>query len=305
MREGSCSAASRYTHDMDQWNPTFAAARAPLLFLQEAAAGISGEGWPDLAVLQRLLDDAGVCVASGRPLRLVSPGGKAPYELRVYASGELECREHNWHDLFNVLVWLAFPQTKAALNARHHVAWAANPGAGRGAVRDALTLFDESGLAVLSAQPELLQLIRDFRWKRLFWEQRAAVIAGMRFLPFGHALCEKMLSPYRGMTGHALLLEVDAAMLALPVAELLRRIDGQLAARVADPQSLQTTRQLAPVPVLGVPGWCDDNIRAEYYDDTGYFRAGRSARKGASSAGINTGINAGLNTGINTGIKAE
>jgi hypothetical protein len=110
----------------------------------------------------------------------------------------------------------------------------------------------------------------------------------MHFLPFGHALCEKMLSPYRGMTGHALLLEVDTETLALPMTELLSRVDGKLAELLADPQALQTTRQLAPLPVLGVPGWCSDNVRADYYDDTGYFRAGRSSRRAASNSGTKT-----------------
>lgn len=268
-----------YTPVMDKWNAAFADTHPLLLPLRESAARIAGNDWPDLAALQHLLDDAGVCVASGRPLRLVAADGRLPYEIRVYESGELECREHNWHDLFNVLAWLAFPQTKAALNARHHAAWTTGSHGGRGAVRDALTLFDESGLAVVSAQPALLQLIRDFRWKPLFWEQRAAVIDAMRFLPFGHALCEKALAPYRGLTGHALLLDVDAGLLALPVPALLRSVDGRLADLLADPQVLQTTRQLAPLPVLGVPGWCSDNADAGYYDDTGYFRPGRGARR--------------------------
>jgi len=277
-----------YTPDMDQWNSTFAADRLPLLLLREVAAKISGEDWPDHVALQRLLDDADVRVSSGRPLRLVPAGGKASYERRVFESAELECRERNWHDLFNVLAWLAFPLSKAALNARHHAAWKTDAGAGRGAVRDALTLFDESGLVVLSARQDLLQLIRDFRWKPLFWERRDAVISDMHFLPFGHALYEKMLSPYRGMTGHALLLKVDVETLALPMTELLSRVDGKLAELLADPQALQTTRQLAPLPVLGVPGWCSDNVRADYYDDTGYFRAGRSSRRAASNSGTKT-----------------
>ena len=268
---------------MDKWNAAFAQAHPLLLPLRESAGRMDGNDWPDLGVLQRLFDDAGVRVASGRPLQLVAAGGKLPYEIRVYECGELECRERNWHDLFNVLAWLAFPQTKAALNARHHAAWTADAsaglGAGRGAVRDALTLFDESGLVVLSAQPALLQLIRDFRWKPLFWEQRAAVTDAMRFLPFGHALCEKVLAPYRGLTGHALLLDIDVELLVLPMPALLRSVDGRLANRLADPQALQTTRHLAPVPVLGVPGWWVDNAKAGYYDDTGYFRPGRDARR--------------------------
>jgi hypothetical protein len=262
---------------MDIWNPAFVE-RMPLLSpLGRFACKLNGDDWPATALLQQLLNDADVRVASGRPLQLVPAGGKLPYEIRVHESAELEVRERNWHDFFNVLVWLMFPRAKAALNARHYAAWPVDSGDGRGAVRDALTLFDESGLVVISAQPALLQLIRNFEWKSLFWTQRAAVAAGMRFLPFGHALCEKALSPYRGMTGHALLLEVDATWLALEMPELISRVDRRLEVLVADPQSMQTTRQLSPLPVLGVPGWCWENECADYYDDTRYFRPGRRA----------------------------
>lgn len=273
-----------YTADMDNWNAEFAGTMPLLSPLRRVARQFGGDEWPSLTLLQRVIAAADVRVATGLPLRLVPAGGALPYEIRVYESGELECRDNNWHDLFNVLVWLVFPRAKAALNARHYAAWSAARGGGRGAVRDTLTLFDESGLVVLSSAPELLQLIRDFRWKTLFWERRAEVTAGMRFLPFGHALCEKALAPYRGMTGHALLLDVDAEVLALPEAEQLRCVDGLLAALITDPQTLQSTRQLAPVPVLGVPGWCAGNGQAEYYDDTRYFRTGRN-RQLRSAAG--------------------
>lgn len=262
---------------MDHWNPAFVERMPLLLPLSGFASRLNGVDWPAHAVLQQLLEDADVRVASGQPLRLVPSGGKRPYEIRVYENAELEVRECNWHDFFNVLVWLMFPRAKAALNARHYAAWSDDSGDGRGAVRDALTLFDESGMVVLSAQPALLQLIRNFEWKSLFWEQRAALVAGMRFLPFGHALCEKALSPYRGMTGHALLLDVDAEWLTLETPQLMPRVDRMLEALVADPQSMQTTRRLSPVPVLGVPGWCRDNEHADYYDDTRYFRPGRRA----------------------------
>ena len=262
---------------MDNWNPAFVE-RMPLLSpLGRFASRLNGDDWPATALLQRLLDDAGVHVASGRPLQLVSAGGKLPYEIRVHESAELEVRERNWHDFFNVLVWLMFPRAKAALNARHYAEWSVDSAGGRGAVRDALTLFDESGLVVISLQPALLQLVRNFEWKTLFWEQRNALVAGMRILPFGHALCEKALTPYRGMTGHALLLDVDAEWLALEMPDLISRVDRRLEALVADPQSMQTTRQLSPLPVLGVPGWCRENEVADYYDDTRYFRPGRRA----------------------------
>jgi len=262
---------------MDAWRDGFAEGFPLLWPLRDVAAAAHGPDWPSRATMQRALDAAGIRTTSGLPLQLVaSMVDGLPYERRLFCRGELEFRERNWHDLFNVLVWLSFPRAKAALNARHHAAPAVSRG--RGPVRDALTLFDESGLIVLSADGHLLEMIRSFGWKELFWTHRARVIDGMLCLPFGHALCEKALAPYRGMTGHALLLDVDTEMLDLPEAEFLRCIDERLAHLVADPQSMQTTRQLAPLPVLGVPGWCAGNEQPAYYDDAQYFRAGRGGR---------------------------
>lgn len=270
---------------MDQWIADFAE-RSPLFAaLNPVTAALGGDRWPDRTALQSHVDHAGLSTATGRPLRLVSPGGDMPYEIRLFAHGELECREHNWHDLFNVLAWLAFPRAKAALNARHHAAWSSAPAGGRGSVRDALTLFDESGLVVLSSEAGLLQLIREFQWKPLFWARRDAVLSRMLFLPFGHALCEKALAPYRGMTGHALLVEVDDALLRLPAAERLRAVDTLLCEHITDTGALASTQALSPLPVLGVPGWCGDNEEPSYYDDKRQFRPGRSRCKaGAGEA---------------------
>ena len=45
--------------------------------------------------------------------------------------------------------------------------------------------------------------------------------------------------------------------------------------RLLDPGRLRSTRELVPLPILGVPGWCPDNTRESYYDNLDYFRAGR------------------------------
>jgi hypothetical protein len=270
---------------MDAWNADFARQSPLLTVLRAAARLLAGDDWPELLRLQAIIAHAGVCNASGLPLRLVPAGAGAgeSYEQRLYARGELEFRERNWHDLFNVLVWLTFPRAKAALNARHHAALPAGRAGGRGPVRDALTLFDESGVIVLSADAGLLQMIREFRWKPLFWEHRAAVIAGMDFMPFGHALCEKALAPYKGITGRGLLLEVERDFFAQSPAERLLQIDQRLAVQIADPQALLHTHELSPLPVLGVPGWCTDNEKSIYYDDHDHFRPGRMRRLSSSA----------------------
>lgn len=271
---------------MNEWSADFIGQSPMLKVLRHAVRQLPGNDWPALPQLQEIIARAGICTASDLPLQLVPPvaGTGAPYEQRLYAHGELEFRERNWHDLFNVLVWLTFPRAKAALNARHHAAMPAAKAGGRGSVRDALTLFDESGVIVLSTDAERLNMIREFRWKPLFWEHRAAVISGMAFLPFGHALCEKALAPYKGITGRCWLLEVDRDFLDLPCEERLKTIDHRLALRIADPQALLHTHELAPLPVLGVPGWCVDNEQPAYYDDRDHFRPGRGKGTRASSA---------------------
>ncbi len=273
---------------MDVWNEAFAEQSPLLMTLRAAARQVAGGDWPALPRLQEVIARAGVRTASGLPLQLVPPvttGMTESYEQRLYARGELEFRERNWHDLFNILVWLTFPQSKAALNARHHAAPPAAQAGGRGPVRDALTLFDESGVVVLSVDGGLLRLIREFRWKPLFCERRDAVVAGMEFLPFGHALCEKALAPYKGITGRALLLEVDRDFLVHPPTERRTQIDRRLAQLIADPQALRHPHDLAPLPVLGVPGWCADNEQPAYYDDRDHFRPGRVGRLPSPVAG--------------------
>ncbi|MBX3651017.1 MAG: DUF3025 domain-containing protein [Burkholderiales bacterium] len=259
---------------MDAWRDRFADTFPLLQSLRSAAAPVYGDDWPSRAVLQQALAAAGVLTASGLPLRLVAPAADGlSYEVRLYERGELEFRERSWHDLFNVLVWLAFPRAKAALNARHHAAPAV--ARGRGPVRDALTLFDESGMIVLSADADLADMLRGFRWKEMFWTHRARVADGMQFLPFGHALCEKVLAPYKGITGRCLLFRAEPQILCLPATARLQQVDVLLAAHLADPATMQRTQELAPLPLLGIPGWCGDNGREEYYDDRDQFRPGR------------------------------
>ena len=101
---------------------------------------------------QRLGPVSCVCFVPPRPDGLV-------YECRIWDSGEVETRPDNWHDFFNALVWLSFPQTKIAVSAAHMRAMQ-TPGEARGTTRDALTHFDECGIAVLSTRPELLDLLR-------------------------------------------------------------------------------------------------------------------------------------------------
>ncbi len=146
----------------------------------------------------------------------------------------------------------------------------------RGPVQDAMTLFDEGGVIVVANDEALLAQIREFKWKELFWRNRARCQSAMRFFLFGHALYEKALRPFTGITGRGMLFQVGADFFLAPLAVQLERLDAMLAQRLLDTAALNTTRDLAPVPILGVPGWCADNGRESYYDNVDYFRPGRA-----------------------------
>jgi hypothetical protein len=271
-----------------EWEPRFFERSALYAPLRPAAAGLGARDWPAPADLQRLVSARATPIVSGGgvPIRFVSEGTKGTqfedrYEPRIYRRGEVPVRRRNWHDLFNALVWLTFPLAKAALNARHYKAQQAQQAAGaknRGPLQDALTLFDESGLIVAATDDKLVGKLEAFAWKELFWHNRARVVVDMPFYAFGHALYEKMLAPFRGITGRAIRLEVDQGFLAAPLHEQLDMVDAALAPRLLDPAAWRSTRELAPVPVLGVPGWHAPNCSEAFYDDSAYFRPGRITR---------------------------
>lgn len=255
------------------WSPERLAGTAMLADLAPLAALLPPDRWP-------LCADLNAAFAARAGVRFVPPGSVVDdgldYEARVGERGEVATREVNWHDLFNALMWAAFPRAKRALNRRHAAGREHHARAGtRGAARDAATVLDESGVIFACANPALATLLRGFRWRELFVTQRAAVQREVRCLLFGHALAEKALTPYVGMTGHAVILDVPAAVLAGSPAGLAPALDERLATWLADPSMLAAPRDLQPLPVLGVPGWWPANDDPAFYDNTDYFRPGR------------------------------
>jgi DUF3025 family protein len=217
--------------------------------------------------LQRLnaLSEAGqLKTESGRPVRFVPPGGKdAYYEIKVYETGRVETRPDSLHDFFNALAWLAFPRTKARINAMHAAEierreMPREKHARRGALRDLLTILDEGGAIVQCDDPGLVSMVAGFRWKELFWHNREAARKSMRILVLGHAVLEKALEPWPGVSCKAIMVPAAADPDAAALAWL-----GQLP-RGASP------RIMPPLPVFGFPGWLPQD--EAFYDDARYFR---------------------------------
>jgi hypothetical protein len=201
-----------------------------------------------------------------------APPDRLAYEARIAACGCVATRDHDWHDTFNALVWLAFPQIKAAINQRHGEEHARLPGGGamRGPVRDALTQFDEEGLVLVSDDTALLDALRDHRWRDALFERRAAVMASKLFV-IGHGLMDKARAPYVGLCAKAL--HLCSATVGRPLAGVTAAyLDGWLAGQICAGRWPHSPRDLHPLPVLGLPGMTPDNTCAAYFEDMRQFR---------------------------------
>lgn len=215
----------------------------------------------------------------GLPLAFVPqenlPEGTA-YEAFIDATGCVPTRE-NLHDFFNAMVWLSFPRIKRGLNALQAAQIAlAGIGRARGPARDAATIFDENAaLLVVRAAPSgqaLVDALRSHQWQDAFIAQRAKFGSEAEVWLFGHALMEKLVSPYKAITAHARVVMVEDAYFALDRAARQAWIDRQVARELAG-QAL-TTASFTPLPVLGVPGWWPQQ-NAGFYADGSVFRPPR------------------------------
>lgn len=212
-----------------------------------------------LESLNALAEARGIRTESGKPVRFVLPGTDDPYyEVGVYQSGCVSTRPENLHDWFNALAWLAFPRTKARINALHARELPKDPKGRRGPLRDLLTIFDEGGAIVVCEDVELLRLFETSAWKALFLENRERVRQKMKVTIFGHATMEQWLDPRPGITCKSIVLAGGD-------------LDAGAAQWLADAPADASPKALLPLPVSGIPGWSEGQDAA-FYEDRRYFR---------------------------------
>ncbi len=214
----------------------------------------------------------GLPVHFARPLASSDAQG---YEAHIAATGCVPTRDIA-HDLFNGLAWCTWPQLKLRLNQLHQLALQQPQTPGRrGPLRDALTLFDESG-AVLQAPAALSLALRERRWGQAFGPLRPLWRTSHLWV-VGHALMEQLcLAPRKALTAHVLHFS--------PVAQTPGFEQGDLGhgacveARKADDwacglcASAWAAKPFWPLPVLGVPGWWAANDDPQFYADAQVFR---------------------------------
>ena len=209
------------------------------------------------------------------------------YESFIANTGKIPTRD-NHHDLLNGLIWLNFPQAKAVFNElhakdilRHGIHNA------RTALRNALTVFDENGGIVVSSDKLLLEQLQAFKWHAALVTHRANWLAQHRtiaFFPFGHALLEKLVNPRKNITSHTLLILVDEGWFAQSIDSQKNQLDTAIAKLfhqmampdLADNAVKLSSKSFQPLPVMGIPGYSDDNVIPAFYQDEAVFRRPRA-----------------------------
>jgi Protein of unknown function (DUF3025) len=253
----------------------------PCIPLKPLVDALSQIQWPEPLDWSGLAGRCQVNNAQGVAISFVDPSVPPPsaldFERRIYERGEVETRPATWHDAFHACAWLNFPLTKARINALHIEGGLDSTPNRRSVLRNILTLFDEGGIVVASCNGALLDLLRGFQWRELFWRERAAVQREMDFIIFGHALYERALEMHYGSTGRGILIEVERSYFDLDMSARVKLLDARLAALFGNVAQLDSTTLLQPVPIKGIPGWDAANEREDYYLDAQQFRPGRRA----------------------------
>ncbi len=144
-------------------------------------------------------------------------------------------------------------------------------GQARGPVSDAATLFDESGLILAGPDENLGRLLAERQWGRAFVEHRPAW-REVRAYVIGHAVLEKLLAPWPGITAKCLFMrmetQTDESAYAVAADETV--------ARIWRSRAITQPAELFPLPVLGIPGWWPANENPDFYENRDVVRPTRN-----------------------------
>lgn len=212
------------------------------------------EAWPEVAAY-----DHPAAPVRFVPQVRVDPGvpGAPSYDARIVLRGEVPTRAACWHDLFNAMVWCAFPRSKAALHGRQHAharAAAGAPGGNRGRAQDRLTMIDEGGVILVAPAAEHPRIAVELAALEPIRRLPAEVeVAGARALLFGHALYEHLVIGAGIARARVILAAaeaIDAAAAAGGAGGELEAVDRWLAAELAEDRLLEARPLGYPIAAL-------------------------------------------------------
>jgi hypothetical protein len=185
-------------------------------------------------------------------IRLLDDG--MHYEQRIFQHGVIATRKNNWHDLFNAMMWLKYPQLKSALNARQWRDLQAHGLKTRTPGQCAMTLFDEAG-AIVTMPNFMLECWRRHDWQGLFiqhadkWRSGQAKVA-----VFGHALLDHALVTETLLVAKCIVIDHND----------LPSCFKSLADAIESEKQLLGNKELRTLPLCGIPGWHSAMDSAEF-----------------------------------------
>lgn len=198
------------------------------------------------------------------------------YETFIAQTAQIPTRD-NFHDLLGGVIWLNYPKTKAVFNALHQQDIEQHGiTAQRTPLRNWLTVFDENGGIVVSCDNKLLQALQQFDWHTALWQRQAQWASDTAFFAFGHALLEKLITPRLPITGHCLLLHVDSDFFGLNIQQQRETLDNWLSTFFWRQHNDLTAKMFQPLPILGIPQYCDGQ-NVEFYQNKTVFRDKRKS----------------------------
>jgi hypothetical protein len=115
---------------------------------------------------------------------------------------------------------------------------------------------------LLCAPPSSWRTLQNKQWQELFVTQRDGWHEAQLVL-FGHALLEKLLQPYKGITAHVL-------CVSMPKLATDKEVDAWLCQQLT-PEFLET-KPFLPMPIAGIPGWWPGNETPDFFEDKKVFR---------------------------------
>jgi len=282
-------------------------ARMPLAAWHEFADLLQAREWPSVdAINARWPADVPLRFAA-QSRELLADG--LHYEQRIAQRGLIATRERNWHDLFNALAWLRFPDLKRALNLRQVAEIARMGPKQRSRAQYALTHFDEAGVMVGLRDPALLALWDAHDWHGLFWRERDAWRDGrIEVEVFGHALLEHALASDKLLVGKALVVIPGPDQEENGLSSRRRpgssggasgaskgEIIDACAHAIRNEDLLRDPLELRPLPLSGIPGWHPDGEAENFHRNAPCYqplRAGRCYPTTMKLRGLNSKIEA-------------
>lgn len=193
------------------------------------------------------------------------------YIWEIYKNNVIPMRCENWHDFFNNLTWLIWPKLKKAITIRMCQEVSQQ---GRTPLQNSLAHFDENGAILCYDDPVFVEYIKEFQWKKLFWETEN-LSQHLQCMVMGHGLFEKLLFPFLGITAKAIFLKVPSAYFFWSHPDQLAYVDDQIADYILSEHFPRVPRALQPFPLLGWPNWYEGNREESFYDNQQYFRPKR------------------------------